>query len=242
MDEKEIHSELEQALGTTTLPLFPLRLVLFPGQILPLHVFEHRYRLMINQCVEQRKPFGVVLMREDMPDWREFTGEVSLPYDVGTTAHVRRVEKLPDGRMNIVTLGRHRFRVQRLLFDMPFLRAVVEGYPLQTAADAGTEASADGLRQLLHRYMHQLSKVMDAEIDGDDLPDDARGLALLAASALQISWEDKQELLGTPDLPSLIDAERQLLSVETPMLRFMHATEKELEESVFGPTGMLYQN
>ena len=96
MSQKSQKYDLEQDQTIVTLPLFPLRLVLFPGQMLPLHVFEPRYRMMINQCVEKEQPFGVVLMREDTPDWRAYKGDVELPYQVGTTAHIQRMERLAD--------------------------------------------------------------------------------------------------------------------------------------------------
>ncbi len=133
MSQQSQKNDLEQDLNVVTLPLFPLRLVLFPGQVLPLHVFEPRYRLMINQCVEKEQPFGVVLMREDTPDWRDYKGDVELPYQVGTTAHIRRLERLADGRLNIVTLGVHRFRVRKLRFDRPFLQGEVESFPMDGA-------------------------------------------------------------------------------------------------------------
>ena len=125
MSKMTDRDELDQGVETVLLPLFPLRLVLFPGQVLPLHIFEPRYRLMINHCVDEGQPFGVVLMHEDSPDWRHYSGEVTLPHDVGTTAHIRQVERLPNGRLNIITVGLHRFRVRQLHFDMPYLQGEV---------------------------------------------------------------------------------------------------------------------
>lgn len=232
-------SDLDQDVETVVLPLFPLRLVLFPGQVLPLHVFEPRYRVMINQCVEEQLPFGVVLMREDTPDWREFKGDVALPYDIGTTAHVRRVERLADGRLNIVTLGLHRFRVRQLRFDRPFLQGVVEAFPLEGAP---SPQDAHSVRRLLRGYVQLLSKVLNSEVDLEELPEDPHTLAYLTASALQISWDEKQSLLETPDLPELLSIERTLLGKETMMLDFMHASEGRIDEQVLGPTGYLYPN
>ena len=79
------------------LPLFPLNSVLYPGTLLPLHIFEERYRSMISRCVEEKVPFGVVLVRSG-----EEVGGPAEPYDVGTTARVARLQRLPDGRMNLV--------------------------------------------------------------------------------------------------------------------------------------------
>ena len=227
---------------TYTLPLFPLRLVMFPGQMLPLHVFEPRYRLMVNHCIAEREPFGIVLMRDDIPDWRGFRGQVDLPHTVGTSVYIHQVERLGDGRLNIVTVGLDRFVIRQLLFDMPYLRAEVEDFPLQEEKDETIEASAASLRRLLNGYVQRLSEVIDAEIDADDMPDEPQELAFLTASTLQIPWDDKQNLLAIPDLRDLVASELELLSRETMLLGFMHGTEASLDDQVFGVTGMLYPN
>ncbi len=242
MSETSEQRELNRERKTYTLPLFPLRLVMFPGQMLPLHVFEPRYRMMVNHCIAEREPFGIVLMRDDIPDWRAFNGEVALPHQVGTAAFVRQVERLADGRLNIVTVGLDRFVIRQLLFDMPYLRAEVEEFPLQEEEDETMEASAASLRRLLNSYVRRLSEVIDAEIDADDMPDEPQELAFLTASTLQIPWDDKQNLLATPDLRHLVASELELLGRETMLLGFMHGTEARLDAQVFGVTGMLYPN
>ena len=239
MSQESQKHDLEQSQTTVTLPLFPLRLVLFPGQVLPLHIFEPRYRLMINQCVEKEEPFGVVLMRDDTPDWREYNGDLELPYQVGTTAHIQRMERLADGRLNIITLGLHRFRVRSLRFDMPFLQGEVESFPREGApAPQDTKA----VSRLLPGYIKQLSRVLNSDIDLGEAPDDPHTLAFVTAAALQLPWDEKQSLLETPDLPQLLSAERALLGKETMLLGFMHASESRVEEQVLGPTGYLYPN
>src|SRR5215467_5197354 len=87
------------------LPLFPLNVVLFPGADLPLHIFESRYRLMINECYEQEKPFGVVLARSDSVPMRE------EPYPVGTMAEILALSRTDDGRMNLIARGGQRFHI-----------------------------------------------------------------------------------------------------------------------------------
>jgi hypothetical protein len=239
MSQQSQMNDLEQSLHTMVLPLFPLRLVLFPGQVLPLHIFEPRYRLMINQCIEEERPFGVVLMRDDTPDWRTYSGDVELPCPVGTTAHIRRLERLDDGRLNIITLGLHRFRVRELRFDMPYLQGEVDAFPL-----AGVAAPDDtgAVNRLLRRYVKVLSQVLNSDIDLEEMPQDPQSLAYLTAGALQIPWDEKQQLLETPDLPQLLSVERTVLGKETMMLGFMHGSESRVEEQVLGPTGYLYPN
>lgn len=242
MNAKRKTTDWSQAQGTVLLPLFPLRLVLFPGQVLPLHIFEPRYRLMINQCIQESQPFGIVLMREDIADWREYQENVALPYSVGTTAHIRQVERLPDGRLNIITVGLHRFRVRSLRFDQPYLQGEVENYPLALKEDMVSMANVSAVRRLLRGYLEILAQFADAEVDLDEMPEDPKTLAYLVASVLQVPWDDKQALLDVAELPTLLDAERMLLGREKMILHYMQSTRASIEEQALGPTGYLLPN
>ncbi|HEY6286781.1 MAG TPA: LON peptidase substrate-binding domain-containing protein, partial [Ktedonobacteraceae bacterium] len=97
------------------LPLFPLDVVLFPGEDLPLHIFEPRYRLMINECYEQKKPFGIVLRRPNSEHLKE------EPYSVGTMAEIEVLDRLEDGRMNLIARGLQRFRILDQHREKPYL-------------------------------------------------------------------------------------------------------------------------
>ena len=109
--------------STLELPLFPLNVVLFPGQTLPLHIFEPRYRTMINRCIERGEPFGVVLARDDNPD---------LPYDVCTAARITQAERLDDGRLNILTVGVERFVINKVrVSEDEYLIGEAEPYPIE---------------------------------------------------------------------------------------------------------------
>lgn len=106
-DNRSMHEEL--------LPLFPLSLVLLPQNIVPLHIFEERYKEMIGEALENQTEFGIVLAAND--------GILN----VGCTASVERVlRRYDDGRMDILGLGRRRFRVEELDQERNFLRAKVE--------------------------------------------------------------------------------------------------------------------
>ncbi|GIV60228.1 LON peptidase substrate-binding domain-containing protein [Rhodocaloribacter litoris] len=98
-----------------SLPLFPLEVVLFPEEVLPLHIFEPRYRELVHTCLAQDRPFGIVL----------FTGgEIA---DVGCMARIRRVlHRYEDGRMDIQVEGFRRFRIRRLMHEHAYLTAEVE--------------------------------------------------------------------------------------------------------------------
>src|SRR6202012_4520 len=107
------------------LPLFPLGAVLYPGMLLPLHIFEDRYRQLIQDLLDGPEPqrFGVIAIRKGRETGIE--GVQSL-YAVGCTAVLRRVERYEDGRFDIVTVGTQRFRLSRLDESRPYLQGEVE--------------------------------------------------------------------------------------------------------------------
>src|SRR3990172_7303439 len=102
----EVEASIWREAPALELPLFPLNAVLFPGATLPLHIFEERYKQMIRRCLEERTPFGVLLIRKGNE-----VGEPAEPFDVGTVADMVRVQHLQEGRMNILCRGGERFRV-----------------------------------------------------------------------------------------------------------------------------------
>src|ERR1700685_2667026 len=110
------------------LPLFPLGTVLYPGMVLPLHIFEERYRQLVQDLLERPEPrrFGVIAIRKGRETGIE--GVQSL-YDVGCTAVLRRAERHDDGRFDIVTVGTQRFRLTRLDESRPYLQGEVEMLP-----------------------------------------------------------------------------------------------------------------
>ena len=103
------------------LPLFPLNTVLFPKATIPLHVFEDRYKAMINQCVNTNSSFGVVLIRLGLEE-----GDSAIPYDIGTTAKITKIDDLGEGRLFINAMGGEKFRIIKLIEDKAFLEANVE--------------------------------------------------------------------------------------------------------------------
>ena len=130
------------------LPLFPLNTVLFPGATLPLHIFEERYKEMIGLCLQQKAPFGVLLIRKGTE-----VGEPGEPFEVGTTAHILKAEHLPEGRMNLICLGGQRFRILKRLREDPYLMGEVE--TLGASLDEGEKAKdlADDAGALFAEYV-----------------------------------------------------------------------------------------
>ena len=178
------------------LPLFPLHVVLFPGLPLPLHIFEPRYRLMIGQCLEADAPFGVVLIRAG----RE-VGDPADPYSVGTTAQIVRQERLADGRLNLLCVGRHRFRIRALRTDQPYLAADVE--PL---AERPTEPEAVDLTATL---AGRVRAFLGAAAPALELPADPGALSFAVAALIPLDLAERQALL---ELTSTAERLRSLIT------------------------------
>ena len=107
-------------MGDRTIPMFPLSLVLFPGQILPLHIFEDRYRTMVEEIIDKDREFGVVLIERGSE-----IGGGDTRKNVGTLAEIIESEKSNDGRWLLITKGTKRIETSRWLEDSPYPRAEV---------------------------------------------------------------------------------------------------------------------
>lgn len=188
------------------LPLFPLNTVLFPGALLPLHVFEERYKLMIGRCIDERKPFGVVLIRSG-----DEVGGPAEPFDVGTTARIARLQRLPDGRMNIVALGQRRFRIFDLDRSEPYLRGDIE-YLVSEDVDAPDVGEQAQRVAALFGEQFRLTMAVTAQwVRRLDLPRDPDRLADFVASHMEMAPATKQELLETLSVPARLLREAELL-------------------------------
>ena len=170
------------------LPLFPLSVVLFPGNPLPLHIFEPRYRRMLADCLAADRRFGLTPAVDE--------AAVPGPGSIGCVAEVRLNQELPDGRSNIVVLGGTRFVVGQLLQEsLPYLVAMVQDFD----DDKGTEPSADeltSLRQLSREYLAGLRELNDEAPEEPTLPEDAASLSFHVAGNLECDLAVKQRLLA----------------------------------------------
>jgi uncharacterized protein len=182
------------------LPLFPLDLVLLPGVPLPLHVFEPRYKEMIAECLDEKKPFGVVRASSD--------GVA----DIGCTAEIVEVTKrYDDGRMDILTRGVERFEVLQVHEERPFLEAeftVIEDEP----GAASSELVQQAVR--LHTEIARLSGG-----DANDPAESAEHLSFLLAGSLPLDLDFKQNLLTTLSEPKRLEALISYLETVLPSLR-----------------------
>ncbi len=173
------------------LSLFPLNTVLFPGQPLKLHIFEERYKLMINECVRTNSPFGVVLIDEGS----EAYGPLAKPYMVGSTAHITHIQRLPQDRMNILAIGRERFRIHQLYHEHAYLKGDVELFPMQDTSMERVKRGGLALRPLVEKYLTILRDAGQIQFDSSQIPHDPITLAYLSAIILQIDMREKQALL-----------------------------------------------
>jgi Lon protease-like protein len=176
------------------LPLFPLQTVLFPGAPLHLHIFEERYKRMIETCIKDHKPFGVVLIHQG----QEALGPLAEPYTVGCSAEIVHVRRLDQGRMNIVVLGQERFRVFSVdRVSYPYLVGTVGAFPLAVGTPDDLTRAGDRLRPWVKRFIATLLEAGGTQFDLKQLPEDPILLAYTAASILQIPPSQKQSLLDT---------------------------------------------
>jgi Lon protease-like protein len=196
-------------------PLFPLNTVLFPNMPITLHIFEPRYKLMIEQCIQSGDPFGVVLIREG----QEALGPLADPYPIGCTAQIADVERLPDGHMNIVAIGLERFEIHALSHDKPYLVGSVETLPIDVSDSGVLREAGRRLRPWVERYLTILAEASGTtDFDLTDLPTDPLALGYLAAAVAQVPNAQKQELLGVNRADTLLAEAQSLYRRELALL------------------------
>ena len=202
--------------------MFPLGSVLLPSMLLPLHIFEERYRTMMDVVMNSEvQGFGVVLIERG----HEVGGEDQRS-SIGTLARVLNHERSDDGRWGILALGVERIRVNKWLLDDPFPQAMVEDWPDQSRA---TEAQDEHYLKLCAVLRRLLGLTSELGYDVGQIPDLSEDPTLgsfqLAATA-PISTFDRQRLLSSPTL-----AERLPLLAET-LTSAMALVEMELGQSL----------
>jgi Lon protease-like protein len=173
----------------TVLPQFPLRAVLFPTMVLPLHIFEPRYRALVHDILEQDKRFGVVMIEKGLD-----TGGEDQRSSFGTVAEIIEAEEFPDGRWAIVAVGVERFRVSKWLPDDPYPQAEIELWP-----DSEDETEQETFDRVAAKFRRCMALASEAGVDvgamRDALEHGSLGTMQMAAM-LPVGSFDKQNLLG----------------------------------------------
>ena len=221
------------------LPVFPLGTVLFPGLVLPLHIFEERYRTLVRELVaatgDGPHEFGVVTLRRGLEvlqpaDSDAAATPVTAPqlYEVGCTAELRQVTELPDGRFDIVTVGRRRFKVVSVESGAaPYLTAEVEWLPDD---EDGGEAAGWLAARVLAAFRTYLELLRPASEVLDQVPDDPTVLSHLVAASAQLTTDERQLLLAAPDTATRLRTELKLLTREAGLLTRVRAVPVPLSD------------
>lgn len=200
------------------IPLFPLNTVLFPKMPLPLRIFEERYKQMLAFCVENKSPFGVVLIRSGQAEYD--TG--AEPYGVGCTAEITQVQPLGGGQSFVMSMGQARFRLLGVKRERPYLLGQIEMMPFADEPETVLRRASERLRPEVQTYLDVMRQMGRYEVEGDlPLEVDNKGLGLLAAALLQVPEEVKQHLLEEPRLSRMMAMLQRLYARENVLLRTM---------------------
>jgi Lon protease-like protein len=175
-----------------TIPLFPLGVVLIPDSPLPLHIFEERYKLMINTCLDEQVEFGIVYFNGN---------EVS---NIGCTARILKVTKrYDDGRMDIITRGAKRFIIHELFDEKAYLQAGIEYF------DDIAEIPRDDLKDLASKGLTLLEQLEMLTYTGENRsqvdPEDFKSISFLIAGCEGFTHEEKQKFLEMTSTSQRLD-------------------------------------
>lgn len=203
------------------LPLFPLQTVLFPQSRLPLHIFEPRYREMIERCLEEDLAFGVALIKEGVE-----VGGPAVVREIGTIARIGDLARLSDGSMNLVAIGVMRFKILETFSDRPYMTARVERWPDEDVDLAKSEPAARAAAKAFEDYIRMIQQVAGGQEEPEgkeersfNAPKDPTVLSYLLASNLEVSQTDKQSLLEAPTVVARLRREILFMRRELELLR-----------------------
>ncbi|MBD0363795.1 MAG: LON peptidase substrate-binding domain-containing protein [Coleofasciculus sp. C3-bin4] len=191
------------SIAVREIPLFPLpEVVLFPGRPLPLHIFEFRYRIMMNTILESDRRFGVLM-------WDPVQGQ---PAAIGCCAEIIHFQRLPDDRMKVLTLGQQRFRVLEYVREKPYRIGLVEWIEDQPP-EKDLRTLASSVEQLLRDVVHLSAKLTEQKIElPEDLPDLPIELSYWVASNLYGVASEQQTLLEMQDTAKRLEREAEILT------------------------------
>ncbi|MEU9334717.1 LON peptidase substrate-binding domain-containing protein [Streptomyces sp. NPDC048290] len=243
---------------TVRLPLFPLNSVLFPGLVLPLNVFEERYRALLRTLLktpeDEPRRFAVVAIRDGhevaasspgmpdptaVPDLGPAAGFGPDPlkafHGVGCVADAATIRERPDGTFEVLATGTTRVRLLSVDTSGPFLTAEVETLTEEPGDEAG--ALAEGVLRAFRQYQKRLAGARERSLAGGaELPDEPQVVSYLVAAAMMLDTPTKQRLLQAPDAASRLRDELKLLRTETAIIRTLPSL--PAAELTRGPTSL----
>ena len=194
--------DFSSSVAVRELPLFPLpELVLFPGRRLPLHIFELRYRMMMNTILEGDRRFGVLMIDPS-------TGEIAK---IGCCAEVIHYQRMPDDRMKVMTLGQGRFRVLDYVRETPYRVGLVEWIE-DEPVEEDLRPLAGEVDRLLRDVVRLSAKLTSQDIDfPEDIPDLPLELSYWVASTLYGVSLEQQSLLEMQNTLKRLEREAEIL-------------------------------
>jgi Lon protease-like protein len=200
------------------LPLFPLGTVLFPGSPMPLHVFEPRYRQLVEDLLSGPEPraFGIVAIREGHEVGAD---NVRALYDVGCVAELRQLEKAQDGRFALLVVGTRRFRLRDVDRARPYLRADVELVDEPPGDSSALEDAERRVRQAFPDY----SSLLQGAMAPAELPAGPTELSYAVAARLVVDLPERQLLLEAPDTADRLRIAADLMAREVALTRGLRA-------------------
>jgi Lon protease-like protein len=202
-------SEAAEKVGSLEhIAVFPLPLVLLPGEVVPLHIFEPRYRQMLKDIEGERNLFGISLFEPD-----KGFGERPALDSIGCVAEVREVQPLPDERSNIITLGLIRYRIRDFIdLGRPYLTAEVEFFEDSDEDDEAVRIAADEIFELFERVA---KAAFDLSGSRGKFPEiqrsDPERLSFLVTAAFNLENEVKYDLLKLESTLARFDKLREIL-------------------------------
>lgn len=203
-------------MSVRTVAMFPLGTVLFPHAVLPLHVFEPRYRAMMRDVLAGDQEFGVVLIERGSE-----VGGGDVRFGVGTMAHIVQASQLPDGRFALAAVGVQRFRIERWLPDDPYPRAEIVDIIESIEEHAAEVAALVDPVVVVLREVYELSGRLQGVAGAPHVevsPDPEQASYEVAALA-HLGPLDAQRVLELPDTAARLGALGDLLSDDAAMLR-----------------------
>ena len=183
---------LEKVRGVTELPLFPLPIVLFPGVPLPLHIFEPRYRQMLEDIRVSNNLFGLTYF-----DSSSAERDIPTPGQIGCVAEVTETLTLPDGRSNILTIGIVRYRIDSYVErGDPYLVVRVSYFEDDDDDEGSLLIAASDVAETFTRIARAVRTINDERVNLPDISEtEPQQLSFLVSAAMEVEVEIKQELL-----------------------------------------------
>ena len=211
---------------TSHISLFPLNTILVPGLVLPLHIFEPRYRLMVQELLEipdeEEREFGVVAIRDGHD---VTTMGIDALHPIGISAVMREVAPSEGGRYDIVTTGARRFTVTALDTSSPLLSAEVEWLPEPVPVEsAELSLLTKSTLSEFSAYRAALSGGLNSDVSiFEELPKDPVVVGYLLTAAILLPTDERQALLAAETAKSRLELVRTLLRRETSLIQHFGA-------------------